>query len=159
MGAEAKQFIEELYKSNRDKMFRYAYRLIGRVEKAEELVHEVFVLALLHEDELLQHPKPQSWLFVTLKYQILNERRKKESSSEVSLDDLFNLEAEKTNEPLETALPKELPDSERQLLIWRFEEQIGYEEISESLGITQNACRLRVMRAVEKCRKYYKNNT
>ena len=159
MGAEAKQFIEELYKSNRDKMFRYAYRLIGRVEKAEELVHEVFVLALLHEDELLHHPIPQSLLFVTLKYQILNERRKKESSSEVSLDDLFNLEAEKTNEPLETALPKELPDSERQLLIWRYEEQIGYEEISERLGITQNACRLRVMRAVEKCRKYDKDNT
>ena len=159
MGAEAKQFIEELYLSNRDKMFRYAYRLIGRVERSEELVHEVFVMALLHENELLQHPKPQSWLFVTLKYQIQNDRRRKESSSEVSLDDFFSLEAEKIKEPLETMLPKGLSDSERQLLIWRYEEQIGYEEISERLGITQNACRLRVMRAVEKCRKYYKDNT
>ena len=53
MSSGAKQFIAELYESNRDKMFRYAYRLIGRIERAEELVQEVFVLALLHEQELI----------------------------------------------------------------------------------------------------------
>ena len=41
MSRGAKQFIAELYESNRDKMFRYAYRLIGRIERAEELVQEV----------------------------------------------------------------------------------------------------------------------
>lgn len=157
MHDNAKQFIEELYKANRDKMFRYAYRLIGRVEKAEELVQEAFVLALLHESKLKSHPKPQSWLFVTLKYQIMNEWRRKESSSEVSLDDFFFLEAEPLKEPLDTVLPKELSEPERQILIWKFEEQIDYEEMSERLGITQNASRIRVMRAVEKCRRYWDN--
>lgn len=155
MSSGAKQFIAELYESNRDKMFRYAYRLIGRIERAEELVQEVFVLALLHEKELIEHPKPQSWLFVTLKFQILNERRRKESSFEVSLDDFFSLEAKPMEEPLNAVLPKELSDAERQILIWRFEEQISYEEMSERLGISQNACRIRVMRAVEKCRRYW----
>ena len=155
MSSGAKQFIAELYESNRDKMFRYAYRLIGRIERAEELVQEVFVLALLHEQELIEHPKPQSWLFVTLKFQILNERRRKESSFEVSLDDFFSLEAKPMEEPLNAVLPKELSDAERQILIWRFEEQISYEEMSERLGISQNACRIRVMRAVEKGRRYW----
>ncbi len=159
MSDKSKQFIEELYKANRDKMFRYAYRLIGRAEKAEELVQEAFVLALLYENELINHPKPVSWLFVTLKYQIMNERRRKESSSEVSLDDFFSLEGEPLKESLDTVLPKELSDSERRILIWKFEEQIDYKEMSERLGITQNACRIRVMRAVEKCRRYWDNGS
>lgn len=89
MDINTEQFIEKLYCTTRDKLFRYAYRLIGRVEKADELVQEVFVLAMLHEGELLSHANPQGWLFVTLKYQILNERRRKESISEVPLDDFF----------------------------------------------------------------------
>lgn len=158
MSVDDRQFIEELYKSNRDKMFRYAYRLIGRAEKAEELVQEVFVLALLHESKLKNHPKPQSWLFVTLKYQIMNEWRRRGSSSEVPLDELFSLAAEPAKEPLETVLPNELSASERQTLIWRFEEQIDYKEMSERLGITQSACRVKVMRAIGKCRKLWDNS-
>lgn len=155
MSVDDRQFIEELYKSNRDKMFRYAYRLVGRIERAEELVQEVFVLALLHESELKSHPKPQSWLFVTLKYQIMNEWRRRDTSSEVPLDELLPLAAEPAREPLETVLPKELSGSERQILIWRFEEQIDYKEMSERLGITQSACRVRVSRAIGKCRKLW----
>lgn len=153
MDRDEKQFFEELYRSNRDLMLRYAYRLIGSVEKAEELVQEAFVLALLHEDELLRHPKPRSWLFVTLKYQLLNERRRKSSYSELPLESFAGLAAEAPGEPLEAALPRELSEEERRLLVWRFEQQLGYEEISARLGITQGACRLRVMRAVEKCRR------
>ena len=153
--AGAKRFIEELYRANYDKMFRYAYRLAGEAEKAEELVQETFALALLHERELVDHPNPTGWLFVTLKYQIMNERRRKAPASEVPLEGFFSLEAEPLKEPLDAMLPRELTESERRLLIWRFEERIGYEEMSERLGITQNACRIRVMRAVEKCRRYW----
>ena len=110
---------------------------------------------LLHESELVDHPNPTGWLFVTLKYQIMNERRRKAPASEVPLEDFFSLEAEPLKEPLDAVLPRELTESERRLLIWRFEERIGYEEMSERLGITQNACRIRVMRAVEKCRRYW----
>lgn len=159
MSVDGRQLIEALYRTNRDKMFRCAYRLIGRVDKAEELVQEAFVLALIHESKLMNHPNPMSWLIVTLKYQIMNDRRRKESSSEISLDDFFSLEAEQLKETLDTSLPKELSDSERQLLIWKFEGQIDYEEMSERLGITKNACRIRVMRAVEKCRKYWDNGS
>ena len=159
MSVDGRQLIEALYRTNRDKMFRYAYRLIERVDKAEELVQEAFVLALIHESKLMNHPNPMSWLFVTLKYQIMNDRRRKESSSEISLDDFFSLEAEPLKETLDTSLPKELSDSERQLLIWKFEGQIDYEKMSERLGITKNACRIRVMRAVEKCRKYWDNGS
>lgn len=140
MSVDGRQLIEALYRTNRDKMFRCAYRLIGRVDKAEELVQEAFVLALIHESKLMNHPNPMSWLIVTLKYQIMNDRRRKESSSEISLDDFFSLEAEPLKETLDTSLPKELSDSERQLLIWKFAGQIDYEEMSERLGITKNAC-------------------
>lgn len=158
MTAEARQFIEELYYANQDKLFRFAYRLVGSEEKAEELVQEAFVLAILHEEKLLSHPKPDKWLMLTLKYQILNYRRRKESSSELSLDDFFSLEAEPIRDPLETVLPKELTEAERQILIWRFEEQLDYVEMSERLGVTQNACRIRLMRAVRECRRYWDKN-
>ena len=36
MSVDGRQLIEALYRTNRDKMFRCAYRLTGRVDKAEE---------------------------------------------------------------------------------------------------------------------------
>ena len=101
------------------------------------------MLAILHEAELRTHPKPDKWLMVTLRsdFELLAPKR---IIFRLPLDDFFSLEAEPIRDPLETVLPKELTEAERQILIWRFEEQLDYVEMSERLGVTQNACRLRL---------------
>ena len=70
MRPEQEQMIERLFLEYFDKLTIYARSVLKNLPQAEELVQEVFVLAMLHKEELLSHANPQGWLFVTLKYQI-----------------------------------------------------------------------------------------
>ena len=55
-------------------------------------------------------------------------------------------------------MPAQLSEEDKQLLIWRFEKQLSYREISGRLGISEAGCRSRVSRAVARCRKYFEEN-
>ena len=41
---------------------------------------------------------------------------------------------------------------DRQVLLWRMEEQCAYDEMARRLGISETGCRSRVARAVARCR-------
>lgn len=59
-------------------------------------------------------------------------------------------------ENFEDLLPSRLPPEDRQVLIWRFDQQLSYREISLRLGISEPGCRSRVSRALERCRRLMK---
>ena len=69
-------FIPSLYEEQCEKMLKFAYRMIGSIETAQDLVHETFMLALFNQDKLADHPNPGGWLMKTLRNLILNERRR-----------------------------------------------------------------------------------
>ena len=148
-------FIAALFVKERPRLLKLAYRLTGNEQVADDMVQEAFYLALLHYDTLAVHPCPGGWLTVTLRNLILNERRRL-SHSECSLDELGPQLAAEQSPPLEELLPRKLPPADRQLLIWRFEEQLDHREIADRLGISEGACRTRVCRAVDKCRRLWK---
>ena len=50
-------------------------------------------------------------------------------------------------------LPCGLTDSEQELLVLRIEKKWDYETIAEYKGLTIDACRQRMSRAIRKCRK------
>ncbi|WP_297301911.1 sigma factor-like helix-turn-helix DNA-binding protein, partial [uncultured Oscillibacter sp.] len=54
---------------------------------------------------------------------------------------------------LRDALPPELEERDREILIAYYEEQAGYEELSKRLGIPVERCRVWVFRAKNRCRK------
>ena len=144
-------FIEALYKKEYRTLIRIAYRLTGSMECAQDSVHETFLLAIFHQRELRTHPKPGAWLKVALRNVICNERRLK-AREDVPLDDAFSIPTQPAA-PLGDLLPSQLQAEERQILIWRFEEQLSYQEMAKRLGISETLCRKRVSRAIARCRR------
>ena len=87
---QANDRFQKLYEDLHDKMLRVAYRMVGSVETAEDLVQNAFLLALFRENELMQHPNPEGWLMRVLQNLALNERRRVKRHPETSLDSLLD---------------------------------------------------------------------
>ena len=116
------------------------------------MVHETFVLAILHQKDLVSHPKPGAWLCQSLHNLIQNEQRAA-SRENIPLDEIVDVPAEKPPLSLTELLPSELTPEEQDLLIWHFEQQMSYKEMAERLNISEAACRKRISRALASCKR------
>ena len=148
----SERFFRSLYEKQYEKMFKLAYRMTGSIEKTQDLVQNAFLLALFRKEELMVHPKPEGWLMTALKNLIFNERRRSESHPEVPLESV--IESLSVNDPVELALPKQLSKEDREILILRFEQRLSYAEIGDRLGISEGACRSRLHRALQRCKRF-----
>ena len=152
---QANHHLQVLYEELHDKMLRVAYRMVGSTESAEDLVQHAFLLALFQEDNFMKHPSPEGWLMRTLQNLALNERRRMKRHPDISLESLLNMVGTDPSNlnSVEDILPQQLSKQDREILIWRFERDMDYAEISERLGISETGCRSRVSRAVKRCRE------
>ena len=83
-----------------------------------------------------------------------NEMRRKYHQVEVDITEAGAALFARTDETaLFEMLPRELSETDKKILILRFEKQLEYDELAESLGITDFAARQRVSRAVRRMRK------
>ena len=90
-----------------------------------------------------------------LKNLIFNERRRSESHPEVPPQSVIeSLSVNDPEMPLELALPKQLSKEDREILILRFEQRLSYAEIGDRLGISEGACRSRLHRALQRCKRF-----
>lgn len=134
-------------------MYRVAYRLTKSVETAENLTHDAFSLALSRQDVFFTHPNPEGWLMVTLTHLIKNERKKR-SSTDIPLETLsLHMPAAEESPTIQELLPPDLPEKDRQLLIWWFEDRLNHREIGARLGVSEDVSRARLSRAVQKCKR------
>lgn len=145
-----------LYTTQYNKLIKAAYRMIGDMECAQDLVQQVFLLALVRQGDLSTHPLAEGWLMLTLRNLVKNERRKQENHLEVSLDALVRLESKEVPMSVKDILPNELSPEEREILILRYDQQMEYSEMAKHFGISESGCRSRVFRAITNCRKYMK---
>lgn len=151
----SERFFRSLYEKQYEKMFKLAYCMTGSIEKTQDLVQNAFLLALFRKEELMVHPKPEGWLMTALKNLIFNERRRSESHPEVPLESVIeSLSVNDPEMPLELALPKQLSKEDREILILRFEQRLSYAEIGDRLGISEGACRSRLHRALQRCKRF-----
>ena len=157
MEHHSEDFIASLYRTLYEKLFRIAYRMLGDTEQAGDAVQDVFLQAVFHRDKLMEHPNPEGWLVLALKNNIQNERRRFMAHQIVALDEAAPVAEAEPETPLEELLPQKLPQADRDILIWRFEQDLSYREIADRLGISESSCRSRVSRAISRCRKLIKN--
>lgn len=152
MPQNGNSFIESLYLREYASLLKTAYRLTQDKILAENVVHETFVLAILHQKDLVSHPKPGAWLCQSLHNLIQNEQRAA-SRENIPLGEIIDVPAEKPPLSLTELLPSELTPEERDLLIWHFEQQMSYKEMAERLNISEAACRKRISRALASCKR------
>lgn len=123
-----------------------------KTEVAEDLVHDVFYLATLHQETVLHHPNQEGWLMCTLKKLASNELRRAENRLTAPLENALLFLSNDQDQKVGELLPSGLSSDDMQVLIWRIEQQMSYEEMAQRLGISETGCRSRVARAVARCR-------
>jgi RNA polymerase sigma factor (sigma-70 family) len=151
-------FFQSLYEANYRKMIQFAYRVVGNMETAQDLVQDTFLLALFKPNGLSNHPNPKGWLMQTLKNLALNEKRRMQAHPQVPLESVEQVLGEEPGIPFDVVLPRKLSQEEKVILTLRFEQQMDYQEIAEQLGISESGCRSRLSRALAHYRKLIESN-
>ena len=100
-------FLHHLYQTQYDKLSRVAYRMMGDLDSAQDLVQQVFLLDLVRQSDISVHPTPEGWLMVTLNNLIKNERRKSKNHPQDSLENVAELYGKDLPLTLEHSMPKE----------------------------------------------------
>ena len=147
---------EQLVEQYQRLVYTICFQMTRDRDTAEDLVQETFLLLVIRVSEIYTHEKPAGWLFRVLGNLIRRELQKPYhqelplASEEASL-------LSYTDEHFFQTLPSGLLDAERELLTLRLEKNWDYETIADYLGITPDACRQRMSRAIRKCRELLQN--
>jgi RNA polymerase sigma-70 factor (ECF subfamily) len=121
-------------------LYRYAVRLSGSVQDAEDLTQQAFLAAQRSLDQLRSPDKARAWLAAILRNAYRRSFRTGAAGAAVPLDAI--------PEPIQAALPDavvdpdelqsalaELPEEYRSALILYYQEHLGYREIAAALEV------------------------
>lgn len=149
------ELIKRLFEKEYERLIKKAYRLSGDIYRAQDLVQETFLFALVHYLELTTHPNPGAWLSTVLFNLAMNDRRRWDNARSVSLEEMGDIFPAEPMDTLLEIMPKELRKDEKQMLVLRFEHKLSYLEIAEKLGISEAASRTRMSRLMKKMQRYF----
>lgn len=156
-----------------DALFRHAYMRINDREKAIDIVHDTFTKVWLYIRKGYEIDTFRPFLYKVLNNLIIDEYRKKK---EVSLDALLEVDgvdegsfddlSENTVEALAATIDgkkafdliAELPVQYREVIIYRFVDQLGPREISELIEESENVISVRIHRGLKLLRKKIEAN-
>lgn len=153
-----KDFIEKLYEEEVDNLFYFILKNVHDRELAEDIVQETFCIAIRRAEEIQSHPKPVGWLFMTAKYIILSEnRKKKKRGTSCSFDDLEDrLSDEKSEQMLKTieedSVRTALKENEYMLLDLMYNQGYTSKDIAGLLGMNASTLRVKMLRIKRKLR-------
>jgi RNA polymerase sigma-70 factor (ECF subfamily) len=139
----------QLFEEHHLPLFRFAYRLMGSVADAEDIVQECF-LSLLRSG-CTYDPKRtplRTYLFGIVRNQSLKRLRK--SNFGVNGTPPRSPESEVLLNEMEDAVARavmELPDIQREVLVLAHYEQMPLAEIAQVLGVELGAAKSRLQRA------------
>lgn len=147
-----------------DALFRHAFLRISNREKAIDLVHDTFtkVWSYIRDGYKIDSFRP--FLYKVLNNLVIDEYRKRK---ELSLDAILEMEgvdegsfdelSENTVEALAATIDgkkafellEELPEQYREVIIYRFIDQLGPKEISELIEESENVVSVRIHRGLK----------
>ncbi|MGH7520433.1 MAG: RNA polymerase sigma factor [Gemmatimonadales bacterium] len=150
----------QLVERYRDRYARYAARMLGSADAAEDAVQDAFVRAY---DQLAQCKDPNKfvgWFFLILRNRCFAERRRSRSSAPLEAADGVAA-ADRTDGGTETAerrraLQKallELTPDQREVFVLKHVEGLSYGEIAERLNTSVPSLKMRMHRAYDKLRE------
>ena len=168
MCSDQDQFIEQLYRACYGKLTMYAAASLRSQNKAQDIVQDTFHDAILRADLLMQHPNPFGWLMVTVKYKVLEEKRKQTQDMLrfLSLEtDLFAEPGQRDPGLEQMSDAEEVPvleqiqralTPEEYLLLKRLTiDQASHAEVAQEFGISVYASQKRLERIRKKLKKRF----
>jgi RNA polymerase sigma-70 factor (ECF subfamily) len=149
----SKPAIEALVEAHYAPLYRYAFRLSGAAQEAEDLTQETFCLAQNKLHQLREPDRAKSWLFSILRNAYLHRLRSSKLEKQVPLDGIAEL-PDRAAEPapivdsaqLQKAL-NELPEGFRTPIILYYFEDFSYRDIAEQMSVPLGTVMSRLARA------------
>lgn len=157
--------VEELITRYEKPLLRYARRLIGDEDAAEDAIQNTFISAYQNINSYDPKRKFSPWIYRIAHNKAINEARSKKP--QVGLEEISELPDHHTgdiSEKLDLASLRNrlnqsigiLPNKYKEVIILRFFEEKTYEEVSEILKIPVSTVGVRIKRGLERL-KYDKN--
>lgn len=157
-----------LYEKYVNEMFSYGIALGVERETLYDLIHDVFLHLIEHQNEIPGEGSEKYYLFRSLKNRLISLKRKEicfegleevddyEFSISVSGLELIEEEEERKEvaELIEEMLQC-LTGRQKEAIYLRFMQELEYDEISELLGLTTKATRKLVYRGLDRIREQY----
>jgi len=150
--------IDHLVRDHHQELYRYAFRLSGGVQDAEDLTQQAFLVAQQKLDQVRRAECARSWLYAVLRNCYLKSFRRRLPTPASVIDlDIDNIaqqivEQEIDGERLQLALD-ELPAEYKVVVLLFYFEQQSYREIAEELEIPPGTVMSRLSRAKSHLRK------
>ena len=155
----SKKACYELYKLYSKAMLNVAFRIVGNVAEAEDVLQEAFLDAFNRVKDFRQETTFGLWLKQIVVHRSINLLRKRKMEW-VEMEDgaLENIADEEPEDDSDTQYVvaqvkeaiKELPDGYRVVLSLYLLEGYDHEEIGQVLNITENTSRTQFLRAKRK---------
>ena len=144
-------------------LYRFAFRLLGRHEVAEDVVQEAFLRLARDGPDGLEGESVRRWLYVTTRNLCVSHFRTSARHPEVTVD-TFTTSCAPGPNPAETAAAGErstlvkaaiehLPLAMREALVLREYEGMNYAQIADITGCSLGTVKSRLARAREQLRK------
>ncbi|HEX5876618.1 MAG TPA: RNA polymerase sigma factor [Pyrinomonadaceae bacterium] len=157
----------ELYERHRQPIFRFAYRLLGSVELAEDVTHDCF-LSLIRKPENFRPERASLKTYLYAAARNLALKHFRNQGREAEMDELTQEPQESPRRgPLRRLLDEELADQvreavfslpplQREALILFEYEGLSLNEVAEIAGTDAGAVKARLYRAREGLRRFLK---
>src|SRR3954471_21328729 len=152
----------EVVRRHVDLVYSAACReMCGDVSIAEDVTQMVFIELARKAHRLIRHPALAGWLYTSVRCVSANFRRQqrrrlaREEKGSFMNDSFASGKPEPSWEELAPVLDDalhQLREADRNAIILRFFKDSSLREVGTALGLTENAARMRVDRALEKLR-------
>jgi RNA polymerase sigma-70 factor (ECF subfamily) len=145
----------------KNKLYRLALRLLGKVEEAEDSVQDTLLKLWTKKDELENFQSVEAFAMTVTRNLCLDKIKSKAFQVERLPDQPISISVQ--NDPSEVMeyadmaglirrIVDELPEQQRSILQMRDIEEMEYEQIAEVLQMNVNAIRVNLSRARKKVR-------
>ena len=141
----------------KNKIFRFAFRLLGSSEEAKDVVQEVFIKVWNGRDQIESIDNMEAWCMRITRNLSLDKIRARQRKATDPIEQSFDIqndtrtpyEAAENNENMQriNQLIASLPEKQRQVMHLRDIEGYSYNEICEILELDMNQVKVNLFRA------------
>ena len=147
----------ELYDTHADAIFRFCFFKTGNREVAKDLTQDTFIKAFNYFEKKKEVQNAKSFIYTIAKNTVIDYWRKSKSVQESQLaEGFFESIAERNNTEsnidysIFLSLLDKLPESDREVIILRFVEDMSSKDMAKLLDERENTILVRISRAKEK---------
>jgi RNA polymerase sigma-70 factor (ECF subfamily) len=159
------QWVRDTMERHETPLLRYAWRILGDVERARDVVQETF-LRMVESRSPGQDDRLRAWLFAVCRNRCLDVRRK-ERRMQTTSDHLDHTADARGDGPPAVAIQREaaerveraladLPSNQQDVLRLKFQNGFSYKEIADITGLSASNVGFLIHTGVKTLRKQFK---